>query len=177
MPERLWNKEYRRTTIKPEDEYCYIAGDSMLYNIDGSHLSTCRSSVKVRCFPGSTLDDMLDFVKPIARMKPSHLILHVGTNDLPSSEVTDIPIKLDNLSKLIRSISPSTKVLYSNIITRTDTNDKFKQKVSEANKAINEYSKNVNITVINNDNIGVEHLARTGLHFNIFNKRKCKICH
>ena len=120
---------------------------------------------------------MLDFVKPIARMKPSHLILHVGTNDLPSSEVTDIPIKLNNLSKLIRSISPSTKVLYSNIITRTNTNDKFKQKVSEANKAINEYSKNVNITVINNDNIGVEHLARTGLHFNIFNKRKCKICH
>ena len=120
--------------------------------------------MKVRCFPEATLDDMLNFVKPIARMNPSHLILHVGTNDLPSSEVIDIPIKLDNLLKLIHSISPSTKVLYSNIITRTDTNNKFKQKVSEANKAINEYSTNTNITVINNDNIGVERLARKGLH-------------
>ena len=84
-----------------------------------------------------------------------------------SSEVIDIPIKFDNLLKLIHSISPSTKVLYSNIITRTDTDNRFKQKVSEANKAINEYSKNVNITVINNDNIGVEHLARKGLHLSL----------
>ena len=56
-----------------------IAGDSMLYNIDGSRLSTRRSSVKVRYFLGANLDNMLDFVKPIARMKPPHLILHVGT--------------------------------------------------------------------------------------------------
>ena len=84
---------------------------------------------------------------------------------MPSSEVIDVPIKLDNLLKLIYSISPSTKVLYSNIITRTDTDNKFKQKVSEANKAINEYSKNVNITVIKNDNVGVEHLARKGAKF------------
>ena len=108
------------------------------------------------------MDDMSDFVKPTARMKLSHLILYVGTNHLPSSEVTDIPIKLDNLLKQIHSISPSTKILYSNIITRTDTDNKFKQKVSEANKAINEYSKNVNITVINKDYIGVEHSARKG---------------
>ena len=139
----------------------------MLYNIVGSRLSTRGSSVKVRCFQGATLDDMLDFVEPIARMKPLHLILHVGTNDLPSSEVIDIPIKLNNLLKLIHSISPSTKVLYSNIITKTDTNNKFKEKVSEANKAINEYSTNVNITVINNGNIGVEHLTRKGLHLSL----------
>ena len=38
-------------------------------------------NVKVRHFPGSTVDDMNHHIVPILRKKPSHLIIHVGTND------------------------------------------------------------------------------------------------
>ena len=38
-------------------------------------------SVKIRHFPGSTVDDMNHHIVPILRKKPNHLIIHVGTND------------------------------------------------------------------------------------------------
>ena len=38
-------------------------------------------NVKVRHFPGSTVDDMNHHIVPILRKKPSQLIVHVGTND------------------------------------------------------------------------------------------------
>ena len=44
------------------------------------------SYVKVRNFPGSTVRDMYDYVKPLLRKRPPHLILHVGTNDPVNSD-------------------------------------------------------------------------------------------
>ena len=40
------------------------------------------SSVKNTINPGSTTDDMIDYVKPVTRKKPDVIIMHVGTNDL-----------------------------------------------------------------------------------------------
>ena len=34
----------------------------------------------VKLFPGATVEDMEDFIKPITRKSPDKLILHVGTN-------------------------------------------------------------------------------------------------
>ena len=52
-------------------------------------------SVKARHFPGSTVDDMNHHITQISRKKASHLIIHVGTNDAPSST------SRENLNKLL----------------------------------------------------------------------------
>ena len=44
----------------------FLVGDSMLYNIEAECLSTKRSFVRVRCFPGATLEDMDDYIRPLA---------------------------------------------------------------------------------------------------------------
>ena len=60
----------------------YILGDSMLKHINGRNVSDSMN-VKVRSHPGATTEDLVDYVKPIARKKPKMLIIHTGTNDLP----------------------------------------------------------------------------------------------
>ena len=64
----------------------YLVGDSMLYNIEAGHLSTKKSFVRVRYFPGATLEDMEDYIRSLARKQPSHMIIHCGTNDLTSTK-------------------------------------------------------------------------------------------
>ena len=41
-------------------------------------------NVKVRHFPGSTVDDMNHQIVSILWKKPSHLIIHIRTNDASS---------------------------------------------------------------------------------------------
>ena len=40
----------------------------------------------VKPFPGSTTEDMEDFIKSILRKDPENIINHVGTNDVNSKE-------------------------------------------------------------------------------------------
>ena len=49
-----------------------------------------NSSVKVRSFPGSTVDDMLFHVVPVLKKQPGYLIIHIGTNDATNSTSTEI---------------------------------------------------------------------------------------
>ena len=56
-------------------------GDSMLHGIDERRMSK-NGLVKVRCFPGSTVADLKNFyMQPLLSKKPSHVIMHIGTND------------------------------------------------------------------------------------------------
>ena len=56
-----------------------ITGDSILNGIDEVLLSQKRL-VKVRQFPGETVSDMYDHLKPILKRKLEFLIWHIGTN-------------------------------------------------------------------------------------------------
>ena len=55
-----------------------ITGDSILYGIDEKKI--CQNgSVKVRVFPGATIEDLKDcYIKPLLRKQPSKVILHVS---------------------------------------------------------------------------------------------------
>ena len=50
-------------------------------------LKNCK--VKVISFSGATVQCMADYVKPLLHDKLSHLILHIGTNDLNSSKTAE----------------------------------------------------------------------------------------
>lgn len=54
--------------------------------------------VKVNAFPGTTIEDMADYIKPILRKKPEELVLHVGTNDLTTSEPRQVAEALVDLA-------------------------------------------------------------------------------
>ena len=58
-----------------------IVGDSMIKHLNGREFSR-DDSVKIRCHPGATTDDIIDYVRPTARKKPDMTIFHIGTNDI-----------------------------------------------------------------------------------------------
>ena len=61
-------------------------GDSVVIHVTGYELSrkveNCKVYVKI--FSGAKVMCMEDYVKPTLREMPTHIILHVGTNDVPT---------------------------------------------------------------------------------------------
>ena len=76
-------------------------------------------NVKVRHFPKSTVLDLNHHIIPILRKKPSHLIIHAGTNDASSSTSTEILNKLLNLKYIAKDINPDCDVWLSTPTMRT----------------------------------------------------------
>ena len=50
--------------------------------MDERKMSNRRRIIKVRAHPGASISDMLDYLRPILRKKPTHLVLHAETNDI-----------------------------------------------------------------------------------------------
>ena len=59
---------------------CVLMGDSILNDVIERNLLNDRS-VKVRKFPGATVDDLRHHALHIIRKQPKFLIIHAGTND------------------------------------------------------------------------------------------------
>ena len=57
-----------------------IVGDSMLSNTTERMISR-KNTIKVSSFPGATVSDLLDYLKPLLKKWPEKTILLVGTND------------------------------------------------------------------------------------------------
>ena len=55
-----------------------IVDDSMWPGIDKRRISKRDRKVKIKNFPGATVDDMYDYVKPMLKKCPDNIILHVG---------------------------------------------------------------------------------------------------
>ena len=62
-----------------------ITGDSIKNGIRKESLSGKYGVVKVRNFPGATIEDMQHNLVPILERNPCRLILHVGTNNAEPS--------------------------------------------------------------------------------------------
>ena len=62
--------------------------------------------VKVRNFPGATIDDMYHQLVPTPERNPCRLILHVGTNNAASFTSREILDKLLKVKTLINKKYP-----------------------------------------------------------------------
>ena len=135
-----------------------IAGDSMLNNIeDRLDLNTRKANVSVRPFPGATIEDLKDYITPIARKQPNILIIHTGTNNVRDAKPND-------KQRYAKSISPDTNIVLSNIIRRHDyKQEQLGQKIIEINNLLALECKKYKIDLINVTGIG-----RKGLHPNNF---------
>ena len=107
-----------------KDDTILIAGDSILHGIMEQKMS--KKPVKVRCFPGATINNMKDYLKPLIKKCPSALILHVGTNDAVNSTSHDIAKNLMSLRTEIINSLPNCKVFISTPIIRTDYANYYK---------------------------------------------------
>ena len=87
--------------------------------------------------PGCSSEDMVDYVKPVARKKPDTLIIHVGTNDLIKGVNT--MKKVRKCLKVIRELdnTENIQIGFSSIIERTDKD--FSNEVIETNIKLKNY--------------------------------------
>ena len=116
--------KYNKGNTKP---VVFVAGDSMLKNLKG-YLTSGTKSVKIRSFPGASTEDMTDFIKPLLNREPSHIVLHVGTNNLADHSPNQIVEEMKLLVDMI--ISQGIGCTVSAIITRNDgLGDKYKKSI------------------------------------------------
>ena len=110
-----------------------IVGDSMISGIDQQRLLVKGRIVKVGSFPGATINDMYDYIRPLLKKAPDNVILHVGTNDTPNNTSRAILDNLLSLKSFIEKTLPQSKVCISNIVQRTD-NGKATLTVNKVNE-------------------------------------------
>ena len=69
----------------------FIMGDGIVKHVRGyellSKVENCKAYVK--SFSGAKVMCMEDYVKPTLREMPTHIILHVGTNDVPTKKAPE----------------------------------------------------------------------------------------
>ena len=148
-------------------ETVVIAGDSLVKNIIGAKMSynDPNNYFVVKPFPGATVEDMEDYIKPLTRKSPDKLIMHVGTNDLKSLSPKSIADSLLNLATQVKQDSPNTRVGISSLLVRNDS-DALLAKAKQVNVLLNEYCIRNKLAFLDNSNISTKHLNSKGLHLN-----------
>ena len=135
----------------------------MVKHLQGRKMAT-HHKVKVWTFPGSTNNDMKEYIKPILNRKPEEIILHIGTNSLSSLDPASCANEIIQLGKTIKEAQVQTTI--SGIITRTD-NPVLDRKAKEVNILLNDQCTGNGLSFVDHNNIIVnDHLNRSGLHLN-----------
>ena len=128
-----------------------VVGDSLVKHLRREELSSKNNNVKVVTHPGSTTEEMLDYIKPIARRKSNTLIIHTGTNDLTNGVNT--MKKVRKLVKVVREIDESEKIEigFSNVIYLKGKD--LEDERNEVNVKLKKYCEGKGFVFIENDNI------------------------
>ena len=106
-----------------------------------------------RIYPGKTSGEICREVDSIhIDVDPSHVIIHSGTNNLPSDSVESCVSKTENLALKIRNKFRTSKIGISSLAHREDIN--VSTKLSEANEKLKEMSSRNNFHFIDNLHIG-----------------------
>ena len=134
----------------------------MFSGIGQRRVSKRDRKVKVKNFPGATIDDMYDYIKPLLKKCPDNIILHVETKNTVNELSKVVLGKLLDLKKSIENTLPQSNVVISNLITRTD-NSKASLTVVKTNELLH----GLQIDIIDDGNITSNDLNKGGLHLNL----------
>ena len=94
--------------VKEKNKKIIIIGNSMLHYQRPKFLSKNNNFVNVRFHPGTTTEDIVDFIKPVIRKKPDAVIIHAGTNDL--TDGTNTIKQVRKITKTIQEMEDSGKI-------------------------------------------------------------------
>jgi hypothetical protein len=139
-----------------------IVGTSMVGGLKREKMSK-KYLVKVRPHPGATLKQIKHHLSAhLIENKTEYLILQVGTNDAVKKNTSPQEIfeGIMLLKELAEELSPGIKVTISCPMVRTD-DQMANEKLLEVKRLIKDVS---GLSIISNDNIGVDHLSTKGLH-------------
>ena len=106
---------------------------------------------------------MYDYLKPLLKKKPAHVILHIGSNDSPFKPAEKIVDEILNLKIYIEKVLPSSNVYISSPTIRYDN-----KKANLVLKEVTDMLTSLPIfeSTIVNDNINREGVGKKGLHLN-----------
>ena len=160
------NIQESRKTTENKNRRVFILGDSIVKHINvydiSRQIENCR--VYVKGFPGAKTECMEDYAQPTARENPDHILIHVGTNDLPSRRQPDV-IAEDIIQLALKLNTNSSDISISNIVTR---NDQYKKKASAVNDKLKNLCREKNLHYIDHSNsIDTRHLNGSKLHLNV----------
>ena len=116
---------------------------------------------------------MEDYIKPTVKLSPNQIILHCGTNNLPSSEDPEtITRSIINIAKNIKANNVKVAVAISGIIPRRDT---FNLKAKQVNETLKKICEEEKIPFISHHDINARfRLNCRGLHLN--DKGATRLC-
>ena len=97
-----------------------IAGDSIINGVFEERLRRKNYVVKVRNFPGANVEDVRHNLIPLIRKKPSHLIIHAGTNDAKKFTSREILDQSLNFKKFVSDQAPDCKLIILTLTVRSD---------------------------------------------------------
>ena len=91
----------------------------MIKHLNGREASR-DDSVKIRCHPDATTNDIIDYVRPTARKKTDIIIIHTGTNDIQNKINA-----LQKVRKVITTIKEidvnnEIQIAFSSVVHRDD---------------------------------------------------------
>ena len=76
---------------------------------------------------------MEDYVKPTLREMPTHIILHVGTNDVPTKKAPEQIA--ENIANLATKVKRNCDLSISSIAARSD---QYQKKAADVNRKLRE---------------------------------------
>ena len=107
-------------TKSENDRITLVAGDSIIKNLEGRKLGKAVGHrVLVKPFLGATVHDMKSHIIPTIKKSLDKICLHIGKNDLRSSELNMVADAIVDLAKEIESSCDAEFVL-SEVTIRND---------------------------------------------------------
>ena len=140
-----------------------MVGDSMIKDVYGWELSGREEKVVVKHFSGSTTEGMKTYIQTPVKKDPDRVIIHVGTNDLRSSQDPETVAK--NIIDIAKNSTPNkNEIRVSSIVPRRDN---LNGKGCQVNNILQKLCVENNFAYMNHDNIkSRQHCNYGGLYLN-----------
>ena len=148
------------TARPPPSNRTIIVGDSILSKLEGWKMSYKNNRVIINDFPGSTVDDLKDHIKPIVRREPDRIIIHIGTNNLRQDKPQEIVNKIKDVCDYIEENSNCSFAI-SELTVRSDSSE-----LETARKKVNQLLHQSFDDVISHSTVTERGLNSKGLHLN-----------
>jgi len=157
------NNLQSKNTSHDETKNILVVGDSMLHGLDEKKMCAKGNTFKIRVFPGATILEMYDYLKPLLKKAKTYssILLHVSTNDAKNFNSVTIVDSLLRLREHIKKLALNSKIVISYPILRTDDG-----KANLTIKKVCNQLKDLNIECISNNNFNTSDLGKRGLHLN-----------
>ena len=135
-------------------------GDSIVFGIEENRISRQWRKVKVKSFPGATIEDMYDCIKTLLKKYPKkYNIVYWGKQHTVNDTSRIVLDKLLSLKAFVEKALPDCNTCISNLTLRAD-NTKDSLIVNNVNQPLS----TLQLNIIGNSNINNAGLIRRGLH-------------